>query len=537
MGRRVVVPGVAVRRGLAIVAALALHGGCDSPRPPSSAGARLGLPSTTANPSPRTPRPDPALVSSLAASPVVDDVIRLVGGSDGVLVLRRADAGAPVPSLAPASATTIRTLDPRWTAGWMAVPDGQTVVLEVDGITVAGTPGALPGPRDTRPLPESPRACGDRLFPARVAGDLATCTEPGSLDRWGRRPLPAGLDPRHAAPAPWGIAVATGKLGIWAPIAPRLVPFRARAAGRPGAAGGLLVIAAPDRLEFGEAGSARRSVVGARPMVGRGAPAISAEHVAWIDGHRAPRLMLRRVAPPAVAVWPGTTDPSRPQLSDGWMTFVDGAHLRGVGLRGQQPWEVPVDCGFTDGHAGFDDWRMVPDRTGDRLQVLAVHLPTGAVLPAWGDDDWVRLRGADPSGLTAQLHRPGDPGRLAERRTGLRLLEEDGALASAALPSLVGGHGGRHGLLAAGRSHRVTVPAGPAGRLSVWMPAGALDGTVRAEQNGALVGSIAAPDHAHDAWITLGAIAHGAPITVTWTAAASSPGFAVDALRIDQERP
>ncbi len=417
----------------------------------------------------------------------------------------------------------------------MAADPGDTVVLEVDGAVVAGTAGALPGPERDRAIPGSPGACEDRLFPARIAGGLATCTEPGRLDRWDDRPLPRPAVPGRAGAAPWGIALASVSLGVWSPRASRLVPFRKEPVGRPGAGGGLVVVAGPDRLEYGEAGSPRRSVVGAPPMVGPRAPAISAAHQAWIAGHPVPKLKLRQLSPPAVAALPGASDPSRPHLSAGWLTFADEETLRGVGLRGQGTWSAPVDCGFSDGHASFDDFRLVPDRSEGRLRVLAVHLPTGAVLPAWEDTDWVRLRGADPSGLTAQVYRPGTTGELIERTAALRLLEEDGALASSTLPAATGGHGGRHGLLAPGERHQATVPAGPEGVLSVWLPAVGSDGTIRAVQRGVTLGSVSASDHPVGGWLSLGSVARGASVQVTWTAARGGDGLAVDALRIERD--
>ncbi len=526
-----------MRRGPGIVAVLTVFLGCDSSHPPTPASVRLGLPAVSSGSSPRTPRQDPSLLDSLAPqSPQEQDTIRLVGGADGVLVLWRANSGEP-PALAPPPPVARLGLPDGWSAGWVAAPPGETVVLEVNGVVVAGTAGTLPAPHRATRLPGSPDACGDRLFPSRVAGGLATCTEPGRLDRWERRPLPTPLEPGQAAGAPWGIALASLSLGVWSPRASRLVPYRKEPLGRPGAGAGLVVVATRDRLEYGEAGSPRRSVLGARPLAGRGAPAISAEHLAWIDGHRVPKLLLHRLSPPSAAALPGTSDPSQPQLSAGWLTFADGEALRGVGLRGQGSWSAQIDCGFSDGHASVDDWRLVPDRSEGRLRVLAVHLPTGAVLPAWEGDKWVRLRGADPSGQTAHVYHPGTPGELVERTTDLRLLEEDGAVASSPLSPRVGGHGGRHGHLAPGDSHHATVTPGPEGRLSVWMPTGAGEGTIRAVQRGATVGSLAAADHPDGGWVPLGRVARGAPVQVTWTARPGGDGLAVDALRIERRAP
>jgi hypothetical protein len=525
-----------VRRGLGIIAVLTVLAACDSSHPPTSANLRLGLPSASSVPSPRISQPDPSLLDSLTSVASSDgDEVRMVSGVDGVLVLWRSNRAAPS-DLEPAPTVTRRGLSDDWNAGWIATSPGETLVIEVDGVSFAGTAGALPGPDRSHTLLSPPRACADRLFPTRVAGGLATCSEPGSLDRWNARPLPAAVDPGRAAGAPWGVALASSTLGVWSPEASRLVRFRERKPlGRPAAGAGLVVVAALDRLEYGEVGSPRRSVVGARPLAGRGGPTISTDYVAWIDGHRTASLMLRRLSPPAVAAIPGTSDPTRPQLSAGWLTYADADTLRGIGLRGQASWSAAVDCGFSDGHVTFDDFRLVPDRSEGRLRVLAVHLPTGAVLPAWDDTDWVRLRGADPSGLTAQVYRPGTVGELAERATTLRILEEDGGLASSALDSRLGGHGGRHGLLPAGQSYQVSVPAGPRGQLSVWMPAGANHGAVRAVQQGASVGTPVAPTQPEGGWLPIGQVLRGAPVEVTWTAAASGDGLAVDALRIDRD--
>ena len=473
-------------------------------------------------------RTDDSLLAALQPDGRADR-IRTIGTQDAILVLTEEPFS---PALAPPPPGV--RWPTGWRAGWIPASPGQTVTLEHEGLSVAATAGSLPGPADERALPGSPDDCADRLFPARVAGGLAGCSAPGRVDRWNAEELPVTPRSSAAGVAAWGLAVADQMTGIWAPEGSRLTVNRTPAlVDRPAAGATQIVVGTSDRLLVGEAGSGARRVIGATPAAGRGGPSVARDHVAWIDGSSRPELRIRE-AGGGVVVWPGAVDPAYPLLADGWLTWTDVGGVRGLGLRGQRGWTAAGNAGFSDGHGAVDDWRLVPDRSRAGITIRAVHLPTGASVVVWDDpDQWVRLRGADPSGLTAEVRRAGEVGALKERPIALRVLEEDGAIASGGLVSAAGGHGGSHGALAAGARYSVTAPPGLAGPIAVWAHPGG-SGSIQVTQSQRPVAR-AAVEPEHDGWLRLGAVDRGAPITITW--AAGPDGLAVDAVAIGALAP
>lgn len=507
---------------LSLLGALVGFVGCDA-APPTPTEVRLDRP-TQAQGAPATaPTLDPSWLPRSAArlpAPL------LIGVADGaLLVAPPGDDASDVAWTEPAPITAA-ALPAGWSAHHIAAAPGATVTLTVDGVALAATAGTLPGPATQRPLAESPDACGDRRFPARVAGGLATCSAPGTLDRWGDTPLPGPVRPAEATAAGWSLALAGAALGAWSPTRNDLHGRqRHRLAQHPATGGGQIAVAEDGRLLIGAADSGARTVLAADLAE---PPTVSATHAAWIDAQGDDHaLILRQHRPASHARVPGTTAPTQPRLDAGWLTWVDSGRVHGLGLRGQPSWSVPLDAGFTDGATGFDDWRLVPDRSTGRLRAVAVHVASGVVVPAWdAGADWVRLRGADASGITAAVGPPGATPRLAERVVRVRVLEEDGAVAEDGLIRMVGGHGGRHGLLAAGQSHDVTLPPGPGARLSVWVPAGSGSVAIRRGAH-----SVTVPiDPGPPRWIDLGDVLRGEAVRVRWTAGPDSLG--VDALRL-----
>lgn len=503
-----------MRRTLVLVAALLLS--CDA-RPPTSERVRLGLTHRSGHLAPTAPPLDPALPASLGEA---RSGLRLVGESDSALLLTQ---GPAPPGWSPSAAFAPQG----WTAFERPLAAGRTLELEIDGVGYAVTAGLIPDAADQRVLDVAPDVCGDRHFPARVAGGLASCSTPGLVDRWNEREVPP-TPVAAASAAGWSLALGGRRAGSWSPAGARVSPqASAELVAPPGVGGDRIAVAGADRVLVGVAGTGSRSVIGARPRPGQPV-AVSAEWLAWID--RA-GLILRRRSPAALALWPDTTDPGWPVLSDGWLTWVEAEQIRGLGLHNQGRWSVPVNAGFTDGHGSVDDWRLVPDRSGARLRILAVHLPTGAGVVAWEEAEaHLRLRGADASGLTAE--RRLDDGRrlLAERTVRLRILEEDGAAASSPLRSVPGGHGGRQGVLAPGEEVSRTIPAGPAGRLSVWLPRPGR-GSIQISA-GSLRRTLLIDNEL--GWFSLGRVGEGLPVTVRWRAGASE--LAVDALRVEVDR-